>query len=82
MVLGFQNSRGSSGSRGSMVLGFQIGTRRLCSLIYLLCYAALPKNLPIMLKLMLNIYLLCSIFLPQFPCFSNNFAFYGKAVSG
>ena len=32
----------------------------ICSLFNLLCYAALLKNLPIMLKLMLNIYLLCS----------------------
>ena len=38
----------------------EIGTRRLCSLFYLLCYAALLKILPIMLKFMLNIYLLCS----------------------
>ena len=30
------------------------------ALFYLLCYAALLKILPIMLKLMLNIYLLCS----------------------
>ena len=38
----------------------RIGTRRLRSLLYLLCYAALLKILPSMLKLMLNIYLLCS----------------------
>ena len=37
-----------------------VGTRRLCSLFYLLCYAALLKILPIMLKLMLSIYPLCS----------------------
>ena len=37
-----------------------IGIRQLCSLFYLLCYAALLKILQIMLKLMLNIYLLCS----------------------
>ena len=38
-------------------------------------YAINAQYLPIMLKL-------CSMFLPQFPCFSNNFALYGKAVSG
>ena len=37
-----------------------LGTRRLCSLFYPLCYAALIKILPIMLKLMFSIYLLCS----------------------
>ena len=42
------------------VVATELGTRRLCSLFYLLCYVALLKILPIMLKLMLNIYLLCS----------------------
>ena len=36
-----------------------LGTRRLCSLFYLLCYAALLKILPTKLKL-------CSIFILQF----------------
>ena len=52
-----------------------VGTRRLCSQFYLLCYAALLKNLPIMLKFMLNTYLLCSnyaqLFMPQFSCSAN-----------
>ena len=42
----------------------------------MLCCTA--QNLPIMLKLMLNIYLLCSnlaqYFILQFPCFANKFA--------
>ena len=54
--------------------GMYLGTRRLCSLFYLVYYAALLKIFPIMLKL-------CSIFMPQFPCFSSKFALYGKTVS-
>ena len=59
-----------------------LGTRQLCSLFYLLCYAALLKILPIMLKLMLNIYLLCSNY-AQYLYFSShvflvNLHFMGK----
>ena len=52
---------------------YYLGTRRLCLLFYLLCYAALLKNLPIMLKLMLNIYLLCSNYAQYFYLSSHVF---------
>ena len=48
----------------------------------IMLYAALLKNLPIMLKFMLKTYLLCSnyaqLFMPQFPCTANNFQFMDK----
>ena len=47
--------------------------------IMLCCIA---KNLPIMLKFMLNTYLLCSnyaqLFTAQLPCSANNFQFMDK----
>ena len=57
----------------TVMLDYLLGTRRLCSLFYLLCYAALLKNLPIMLRLMLNIYLLCSNYAQYFYLSSHIF---------
>ena len=48
-----------------------VGTRRLCSLFYLLCYAALLKILPIMLKL-------CSLLYLSSHTFLINLQFMGK----